>query len=249
MRLRTRVMFVKDTTYMLCVVRMMELPRARMPEMTSHMKRRDAGSIPVEGSVRWWVGLGRVCVWSVGVRGIHPSTHAASQNPKRTTHNAPSKNSTGGSEMVAMATLSFRWFPPDKLPAALSAKSTRSISAILARTRRETPGSGTPLMRANSSRCSRTVSASISAENWGQYPMRCRSWACARVTLKPAMCAAPLVGGNSPESMESVVVCVCGLGGGRGTGFDWLGGAVGQTPPDMTVNRTIPHPNPPCPRR
>mmetsp|Transcript_9793 Transcript_9793/g.30808 ORF Transcript_9793/g.30808 Transcript_9793/m.30808 type:complete len:226 (+) Transcript_9793:620-1297(+) len=81
---------------------------------------------------------------------------------------ASSMKSSGGLPSMAMATDSLRLLPPLRVPARRCSNSDSCISCSLASTSSRSRLPEKPLMRANSSRCSRTVSSSSSAENCGQ---------------------------------------------------------------------------------
>mmetsp|Transcript_45801 Transcript_45801/g.71700 ORF Transcript_45801/g.71700 Transcript_45801/m.71700 type:complete len:200 (-) Transcript_45801:1346-1945(-) len=117
-----------------------------------------------------------------------------------------SRNTTFELPMNAMATLSFRFCPPERFLARKSLFSVRPTSTISFSTSAAAAARGTPLQAANSARCSRTVSAGYSTSCCGHTPsVRRMNFICVN-TSRPWMKAAPPVGASRPVSIEIVVV-------------------------------------------
>eukprot|EP00659_Diplonema_papillatum_P016563 gene16562-biopygen16702 len=124
-----------------------------------------------------------------------------------------SRKMTGGPPIRAIATDSFRRFPPDSdfeifarwgmRPSPWRSRSMDGATCLL----------GTPRSDANSCRCSCTVRLSRHASNCGQNPRFCLARCASFTTSYPRpvfgfcpMNARPPLGGYSPESTDSVVV-------------------------------------------
>mmetsp|Transcript_80943 Transcript_80943/g.216019 ORF Transcript_80943/g.216019 Transcript_80943/m.216019 type:complete len:554 (+) Transcript_80943:100-1761(+) len=111
-----------------------------------------------------------------------------------------------GSPMVAMAVESFRLFPPDSWPARACSNRARPQEARRSATTDWSSAPCMPLIPPYSSRCSRTVSRSRSASNWGQYPICFHASRVLLATSTPHTWISPLVAAISPQSMRRVVV-------------------------------------------
>ena len=93
------------------------------------------------------------------------STHPPSKMSTNNIH-VPRKT-TGGSPISAIDTDSLRLLPPDSVPARLCSNEVKSISVSNDSTTLFTRGSSIPLIRANNSKCSRTVNKSVTTRRNG----------------------------------------------------------------------------------
>jgi len=141
-----------------CVVKITEddLFTAEIRDITFHMNRLAAGSIPVDGS-------------SKKIIEGFPSIAMATLKRK---NNNQIKNIN---YFPLLLTLSFLLLPPEKVPARIPSNWIKSISNSFFSTKRSRSSCGMPLIAAYRFRCSRAVRLSKSASNYGQYPIFIRA--------------------------------------------------------------------------